>query len=88
MVKRKPIRARGKIQLSRLFQKFEKGDNASVVKEVSIASDFPTRLQGRTGIVDGMQGRSVIMKIKDQAKEKTFLIAPIHLKKIKKNTIK
>ena len=88
MVKRKPLRARGKIQLSRYFQKFEKGDKVSVVKEVSIASDFPTRLQGRTGTVEGMQGRSVVTKIKDQEKEKTFLIAPIHLKKIKENITK
>jgi ribosomal protein L21E len=88
MAKSKSVRSKGKLELSRYFQKFEKGDKVSVVKEISIPADFPERLQGRTGVVDGMQGRSIILKIKDQAKEKTFLIAPVHLKKIKNPQIK
>ncbi len=83
MEKTKILREKGKLKLSRYFQKFEEGEKVSIVKEVSIPSDFPERLQGRTGEVIGMQGRSVVLKIKDQAREKTFLIAPIHLKKIK-----
>jgi len=85
MAKTKLIRTKGKLELSRYFQKFEKGDKVSIVKEVSIPSDFPERLQGRTGIVEGMQGRSVILKVKDQAKEKKLFIAPIHLKKVVNN---
>jgi len=82
MVKRKPVREKGKLRLSRYFQKFEKGNTVAIVKEISVDSDFPKRLQGRTGVVEGMQGRSVILRIKDIAKEKTFLVAPIHLKKL------
>ncbi len=83
MVKRKPIREKGKLRLSRYFQKFEEGDNVAVVKEISLSCDFPKRLQGRTGTVEGMRGRSVVLKIKDQNKEKVLIVPPIHLKKIK-----
>ena len=84
MVKRKKIRTRGKIQLSRYFQSFKEGDNVSVVKDVSIDSNFPERMQGRTGIVVEKRGRAYVVKIMDHNKEKKFIIEPIHLKKITK----
>lgn len=83
MVNKKPVRTRGKLKLSRYFQKLEKGDFVSVVKEVSLNPAFPTRLQGRTGIVEKRIGKSYLIKIKDQKKEKQFVIQAIHLKKIK-----
>ncbi len=83
MVQRKNVRSRGKLQLSRYFQKFEKGDSVAVIRERSRNSNFPERLQGRTGKIEGKRGRICVVKIKDQEKEKIFLIEPIHLKKIK-----
>ncbi len=83
MVQRKNIRERGKVSFSKYFQEFENGESVAVIKEQSLASSFPERLQGRTGVVEGKRGKSVMVKIKDQAKEKQFLIEPIHLKKIK-----
>jgi ribosomal protein L21E len=83
MTDRKPIRTRGKIQLSRYFQELKKGDSVSVVNERSLHSNFPKRLQGRTGKVDKRIGKSYSVIIKDQTKEKEFIISPIHLKKIK-----
>jgi ribosomal protein L21E len=83
MTKRKSIRTRGKFSISRFFQKFQKGDSVAVVRERSLNVNFPQRLQGRTGIVEEKRGRSYIVKIKDQSKEKQYIIAPIHLKKIK-----
>jgi len=80
---RKKVRTKGKLQLSRYFQELEKGDSVAVVKELAVKSRFPRRLQGRTGLVEGKRGKAYIIKIKDQAKEKKFLIEPIHLKKIK-----
>ncbi|MBU4070066.1 MAG: 50S ribosomal protein L21e [Nanoarchaeota archaeon] len=82
MVKKK-IRTKGKIQFSRYFQKLEKGDSVAVVKEPAIPSSFPKRLQGRTGLVEEKRGKAYIIKLKDQKKEKKFIIDPIHLKKIK-----
>ena len=83
MVKRKKIRTRGKLQLSKYFQEFKEGDKASVVRERSLQSSFPERLQGRTGVIEGKRGRSYVLKLNDHDKEKTFIINPIHLKKIK-----
>ena len=83
MSKRKPVRTRGKLQLSKYFQDLKEGDAVAVVREPAVRSTFPTRLQGRTGVVENRRGKSFMVKIKDQAKEKRFLIEPIHLKKIK-----
>jgi ribosomal protein L21E len=82
MVRRKAVRTRGKLQLSKYFQEFDNGDNVAVIKERSVASSFPTRLQGRTGKVAAKRGKSYLVNIKDQNKPKSFLISPIHLKKI------
>ena len=85
MSKRKPVRTRGKLQLSKYFQELSKGDSVAVIREQAVQSSFPVRLQGRTGVVEGKRGKSYVIKIKDQAKEKTFLINSIHLKKIKQS---
>ncbi len=80
---KKEVRTRGKLQLSRYFQEFEKGNSVAVMKEKAVPSNFPLRLQGRTGIIENRRGKAYIVKIKDQNKEKRFLIEAIHLKKIK-----
>ena len=83
MSKRKPVRTRGKLPLSKYFQEFKEGDTVAIVREASVGANFHKRMQGRTGTVEGKRGSSYIVKIKDQNKEKKYLIAPIHLKKIK-----
>jgi len=83
MVRKKKIREKGKLQLSKYFQELNNGDFVAIVKEPSVQAKFPERIQGKTGLVEGKRGMSYIIKIKDQEKEKKFLIAPIHLKKIK-----
>ncbi len=83
MVRRKKIRTRGKLSLSRYFQKFKEGDTIAVAKEISLQPRFPKRIQGRTGVVKAKRGRVYMVMIKDQNKEKEYLISPIHLKKIK-----
>jgi len=79
----KKIRTRGKVQFSKYFQKFEDGDRVSVVKEQSIPSNFPERIQGRVGEISGKRGRSYFVRIREKTMEKNFLIEPIHLRKIK-----
>lgn len=83
MVKKKPIRTKGKLSLSKYFQKFEDGESVAVIRERAVKSNVPERMQGRTGVVAGKRGRSYFVKIKDNEKEKKYLIQPIHLKKIK-----
>ena len=83
MVRRKEIRTRGKISLSKYFQKFKEGDSVAVKRDISLKVNFPKRIQGKTGIVEEKRGKAYLVKIKDISKEKQFLIDPIHLKKIK-----
>ncbi len=83
MAGRKKVRTRGKIQLSRYFQELKIGDAVAVIREKAVQSRFPERLQGRTGIVESKRGKAFMVKLKDQNKEKRFIIEPIHLKKIK-----
>ncbi len=83
MSKRKNIRERGKISFSRAFQELNKGDSVAIVKEQSVKSSFPKRMQGRTGKIEEKRGKSFIINVKDLKKEKKFIINPVHLKKIK-----
>lgn len=82
MVKRKKIRTRGKLSLSRWFQELKEGDRVAISREPAVQSSFPERMQGRTGVVEGKRGRTYLVRIKDHDKEKKYLIAPIHLKKM------
>lgn len=80
---RKKIRERGKLKFSKVFQSFKPGDKVTVVREISLKSNIPRRMQGRTGTIDSKRGRSYIVKINDGNKEKKFIISPVHLRKIK-----
>ena len=83
MGKKKPVRTRGKLKLSRYFQDFEKGESVSITSESSVQPKFPKRLQGKTGFIENKKGKVYVVSINDQNKAKKFLIAPINLKKIK-----
>ncbi len=83
MIKRKRQREHGKIKLSRWFQDFKKGDKVAVVRELSAQPKFPKQLQGRSGVIECKRGDSYLVKIKDLNKEKTYIIHPVHLKKLK-----
>jgi ribosomal protein L21E len=82
MGKKKRTESRGRPGLGKLFQEFNIGESVAVIKEPSIASKFPLRLQGSTGIVTEKRGNSYGIEIYTQNKKKKFLIAPIHLKRI------
>ena len=77
------MREHGKIRLSNYFQKFDRGDRVAVVRELSTQPKFPKTLQGRSGVIDGMRGSSYVVKIMDIKKEKTYLIHPVHLRRLK-----
>jgi len=83
MVSRKKVRTRGKLQLSRYFQKLNVGDYVAIAREEAVQPRFPKRFQGITGIVEGSRGKAYIIKIKDGNETKRVLVEPINLKKIK-----
>jgi len=82
MSKKRRIREKGKIKLSSYFKKLKDGERVAIVKNPIISSNFPARLVGKIGIVKSSRGRYKEVEIKDGEKIKTFIIHPIHLKKI------
>ena len=81
--KRKRIKERGKIRFSEYFKELKEGDKVALKREKSVMGvGFHKRMQGRTGVIVGKQGRSYIVKVKDINKEKTFILPAIHLKRI------
>ncbi|PIN77104.1 50S ribosomal protein L21e [Candidatus Woesearchaeota archaeon CG10_big_fil_rev_8_21_14_0_10_34_12] len=84
MLKRKRLREKGKIKISRAFQKLKETDKVSVIREHSLKSNFPKRIQGKVGNVLGKRGKAYIVKIGN----KEHIIPGVHLKKMKGGKLK
>jgi large subunit ribosomal protein L21e len=82
MLDRKEIRKKGKTGMSRFFFDIKAGDKIALIRDLSFTAPFPKRFQGKTGVVTGIQGKSVTLKVYDGGKEKKFVIQKIHLKKL------
>jgi len=83
MNKRKKLRDHGKVKLSNYFQEFKEGERIAVVRELSTNPKFPKQLQGRSGVVNGKRGSYYVVEIKDLNKSKTYIIHPVHLRRLK-----
>ena len=83
MLKSKRQRDRGKIRLGMYFQELKPGEKVAIVREPSLQPRFPMRIQGRTGVIEGKRGRSFIVKVQEYNQEKRFIIAALHLKRLK-----
>jgi len=79
---RKRVREKGKLSLSSYFKKIEDGVDVALVTDVGVRASFPKRLKGMSGKVIGSRGRFKLVEIKDGNKLKTFIVHPIHLKKL------
>lgn len=77
------MKEHGKIKLSNYFQEFKEGDRVAVIRELSVQPKFPKQLQGRSGVVKNKRGSSYIVEINDLNKSKTYIIHPVHLRKLK-----
>jgi len=73
---------KGKLQLSKYFQKLDVGDSVAVVRELSVPFPYLNRIQGRTGKIIEKRGRAFLVEIKELNKPKKYLLSSIHLKKI------
>jgi large subunit ribosomal protein L21e len=82
MVKGRRIREKGKIRFSKYFQKLEDGTQVAVIRDLGVGASFPHRLQGRSGKIIGSRGSYKIISVDDGDKTKTFIIHPIHLRKM------
>ena len=84
MLTHKSIRSRGKVSLTKYFQKFKQGDKVALVKDLAVqSSGFPDRMQGRTGVVVSARGGSYVVAVKDFAREKQYIVKPVHLRRIR-----
>lgn len=83
MAKRsKKVREKGKLGLSSYFKHLNDGDNVALVINRGVGISCPGRLQGYSGKVKGSRGKFKVVEIKDGNKLKTFIIHPVHLKKL------
>lgn len=81
----KSINDKGKLSLTRYFQKFEAGDKCLLKAEPSVQKGmyFP-RFHGKNGIIKGQKGNCYNVIIKDGNKQKVLIVHPVHLKKMDK----
>jgi len=82
MLKRKFIKSKGKVRFSRCFQEFKEGERVAIVREHSFNPAFPKRIQGVTGEIIGKRGKAYLIRAKDNAEYKVYIMKPIHLKRI------
>jgi large subunit ribosomal protein L21e len=82
MIKRKRLREKGKIKLSRYFQEFKNGEIVAVVRELALTPKFPKTIQGRSGKILEKRGECYVVSLNDLNKTKSYIIHPAHLKKI------
>jgi large subunit ribosomal protein L21e len=76
------VREKGKLRLSGYFKKIEDGASVALVSDAGVRASFPKRIKGMSGKVLGSRGRFKLVEIKDGNKAKTFIIHPIHLRKL------
>lgn len=79
---KKSIREKGKLSVSKYFQKFEVGDKVGLKIDSYIQKGrFFPRFHGMTGKITGKRGFCYQVSLKDGNKEKTLYVHPIHLMK-------
>lgn len=79
----KSIRTKGKISQKRYLAVLNEGDKVTLTLEPGIQKGmFHPRFSGKTGTVLRKTGTCYEVKIKDMDSVKSFIVHPIHLKKL------
>jgi large subunit ribosomal protein L21e len=77
-------RTRGKLSLTRYFASFKTDEKVVLKAEPSVQSGgYPIRFYGKIGVVKGKQGRCYMVSIKDGSKQKTLIVSPVHIERVK-----
>lgn len=72
---------RERTTVNRIIQEFKDGSKVIITIDRSSTKGRPfRRFQGKMGTITGKRGRSYIIKIKDNNKEKDVIVAPRHLR--------
>lgn len=81
---RKKPRDKGLKSITRALQNFNEGESVNIVIDSSVHKGMPhIRFHGYTGKIEGMQGESYIVGIKDGNKYKTLVIRSEHLRRVR-----
>ena len=79
---RKNIRRKGKISLTQYFQELNVGDQVLLKAEPAIQKGmYYRRFHGKVAKVFGKRGECYLLNVKDQNKDKTLIVHPVHLRK-------
>ncbi len=82
---KKHFRDKGKISIRRFMQAFKIGDRVVLDAEPAYQKGmYLPRFHGRTVEVIGKRGRCYRVSFKDQNKEKSIIVHPVHLRKWQK----
>jgi large subunit ribosomal protein L21e len=75
---------KGKILIRRFIQKFENGQKVLLNADSSVQKGmyFP-RFHSKVGVIKGKKGNCYEVTIKDGKKNKTLIVHPVHLRKLK-----
>ena len=74
------LREKGKISLSKYFQRFKEGDKVTLKINPAVRKGvFNTRYQGKAGVIKAKSGSCYEVTIKDIKRQKTLLVHPVHL---------
>lgn len=80
---RKSVREKGKVSISRYFQRFKEGEIVYLKAEPAIQKGmFFPKYAGKSGVIKSKKGNCYEVLVKDKGKEKILIVHPIHLKKV------
>ncbi|MBW2964135.1 50S ribosomal protein L21e [Candidatus Woesearchaeota archaeon] len=80
----KPRREKGKLSIRKFMQKFNEGDKVQLTAEPAYQKGmYHPRFHGKTGVVNGTSGKCYTVAISDKGIEKTVIVHPVHLRKLK-----
>lgn len=80
---KKPVREKGKVSMTKYFQEFNEGDRVTLKAEPAVQKGmYCLRFHGKQGVIKKHIGRCYEVSIKDQCKEKTLIVHPVHLQRL------
>tara|TARA_Y100000588_G_scaffold128856_1_gene141145 strand:- start:10967 stop:11260 length:294 start_codon:yes stop_codon:yes gene_type:complete len=80
---RKGKRDRRRLFIGRSMHPYQEGEKVAIVLDAAQQKGMPhRRFQGRTGIIEGSQGRAYVVRVADGNMMKTVVARPEHLRPI------
>ncbi|OGI15757.1 50S ribosomal protein L21e [Candidatus Micrarchaeota archaeon RBG_16_49_10] len=74
---------RERTTVNKILEEFKEGQKVIIDLDPSSDKGRPfRRFQGRMGVVEGFRGRSYVIKVKDNDKEKVLIASSRHLRSI------